>query len=125
MRSDFNMAFVPHPVTKDIGILSSKNAIKQSIRNLIMTNYYDRGFNVNVSTNVANSLFEPMDNAEVSMLTDRIKQVIRNFEPDIELVDILASHADNDPNDLTLSLIYNQLNDPEDIVMNIPIRLLR
>lgn len=48
MRIDIDPNFSPHPMSKDLVTKSGDSAVESSIKNLVLTNYYERGFNVEV-----------------------------------------------------------------------------
>ena len=48
--SDFDLSFLKHPNTKDITILKDLDAVKQSIKNLILTSRGERPFQPTLGT---------------------------------------------------------------------------
>ena len=57
--SDFMNNFVKHPVNNSLARLTNEESVKQSIRNLILTNVGERMFEPDVGSTVNNALFEP------------------------------------------------------------------
>ena len=55
---DISLSFSPHPVTKDLPVLSNERAIARSVRNLVETIPSERFFNSNLGTSIRDSLFE-------------------------------------------------------------------
>jgi phage baseplate assembly protein W len=78
---DFNTAFLQHPVSNDLGRVYDAEAVRQSIRRLILTNKYERRLNPQIGSNVQKILFEPMDGTTTSVLQNYIKETIQNYEP--------------------------------------------
>ena len=78
---DISLFFDPHPVTKDLPILTNERAIIRSIRNLVETIPTERFFNSTLGSNVRRSLFEFVDYATASIIQDQISEVILNYEP--------------------------------------------
>jgi len=78
---DISLSFDPHPVTKDLPILTNERAIVRSIRNLVETIPTERFFNSTLGSNVRESLFEFVDYATASVIQDQIREVILNYEP--------------------------------------------
>jgi len=78
---DISLSFDPHPVTKDLPILTNERAIIRSIRNLVETIPTERFFNSTLGSNVRRSLFEFVDYATASVIKDQIIEVISNYEP--------------------------------------------
>lgn len=78
---DISLSFDPHPVTKDLPILTNERAIIRSIRNLIETIPTERFFNLEIGSNVRSSLFDFVDFATASVIEDQIQTTIANYEP--------------------------------------------
>jgi phage baseplate assembly protein W len=77
---DISFSFEPHPVTKDLPILTNERAISRSVRNLVETNLTERFFNPFLGSNVRRSLFEFIDYGTASAIQDQIVTTIENFE---------------------------------------------
>lgn len=124
MRKDIDFNFTRHPLTGDLVTKSGSSAIRQSIINIVRTNFGDRGFNVELMTNVDFSLFEPMTLATGNVLRTNIENSIRNFEPDVEIIDVEVRDSPND-NLIYIRIYYNEINNPEDMSVDIAIRRVR
>ena len=85
---DISLSFDAHPVTKDITILKNESAIIRSIRNLVETTPNERFFSPELGSDVRSSLFEFVDIGTASVIRDQIKNVIQNFEPRVENVEV-------------------------------------
>lgn len=88
--SDFNLDFTPHPVTEDLSKKLNENAIAQSIRNLLLTSHYERPFKPELGCNIKKFLFEPIDNVTTSLIQDAIYQTITNYEPRVQIEEVVA-----------------------------------
>jgi phage baseplate assembly protein W len=77
---DISLSFDPHPVTKDLPILTNERAIIRSVRNLVETIPTERFFNSSLGSNVRSSLFDFVDYATASTIQDQIVEVINNYE---------------------------------------------
>ena len=55
--SDLDLDFTKHPVTKDIVRKTNVEAVKRSVRNLILTNRYERPFHPEIDGGVTRHLF--------------------------------------------------------------------
>jgi phage baseplate assembly protein W len=89
--SDFNLDFTAHPVTKDVTKKLNENAIAQSIRNLLLTNFYERPFKPQLGSNLKKFLFEPIDNITTSLIQDAIFETLRNYEPRVTIQEVVAT----------------------------------
>jgi phage baseplate assembly protein W len=79
--SDIDLSFEPHPATKDLLVKYDSNSVKNSIKNLVMTKYYERPFRSDIGSGTYNLMFELPSPALVAVLTTDITNTIRNFEP--------------------------------------------
>ena len=86
--ADLDLSLVPHAITKDIMPLKDDRAIKNAVRNLILTNFYERPFQHKKGANLRALLFEPADYVTRIELKDGIKEVLAFHEPRIELLNI-------------------------------------
>lgn len=121
MRRDIDMSFMRHPLTGDLATKTGSSAIRQSLINIVRTNYYDRGFNVEVGTNLDFSMFENINVVTAKQIHDNIANSVRNFEPQVELIDVEVK--DGGANEIYVSLYYTELNNPS--VQNLVIGLNR
>ena len=83
--SDLDLGLTLHPIKKDIVPLKDDAAIKSSIKNLILTNIYERPFQPQLACNLRGLLFEPADAITRVSLREKIKDVIRDYEPRVSI----------------------------------------
>lgn len=86
LYSDLDLDFLPHPTTKDVVKKTGVDAIKRSIRNLVLTNFYDRKFQSYIGSNAVKILFDNVSPLTATFLQNAIIEVITNFEPRVQLV---------------------------------------
>ena len=56
---DLAISFEANPNTNDFSAVTNENAIKQSVRNLVLTSFGERPFQPNIGSRVRGLLFEP------------------------------------------------------------------
>ena len=111
--SDLDMDFVANPATGDVNILNGEQAIKRSVRNLVLTNYYERKFNSPIGSDVSALLFDLAGPLTIINIQDAIKGVINNFEPRVRLTDVtVKDDSDNNGYNVTLEYIILNRNSP-------------
>jgi len=81
LYSDLDFTFTRKPGTNDIALSYDAQAVIRSIRNLILTNHYERLFNPDLGSNVNAILFELISSASAESLKYEIKTLIENYEP--------------------------------------------
>ena len=106
---DLDLDFLAHPTTKDVTKKVGEDAIKRSIRNLILTNFYDRPFRPYIGSNVQKLLFENMSSLSANNLKNAIEEVITNYETRVRLNEIQID-VDYDNNGYKVFLAYIILN---------------
>ena len=109
---DLDLDFIPHPITKDISIKTNDQAVRRSVRNLVLTNAYEKPFHPEISSDVRGLLFELATPLTAIRMKNAIKEVIENFEPRAQLLDIsVSNNIDNNAFDVTVSFrVVNQDN---------------
>lgn len=85
---DLDLNLVPHPIRGDIVPLRDDNAIKQAVRNLLVSNFFDRPFQAELGANLKGLLFEPADYITRIDIKDGIQNVLTKYEPRIQLLGI-------------------------------------
>ena len=86
--SDLDLNFTPHPVTGDVGFKKDENAVKQAVKNLVLTQNYERPFHSEIGSSLRSLLFEPATPMTKEILRKTISDTITNFEPRVELIDV-------------------------------------
>jgi phage baseplate assembly protein W len=109
LYSDLNLSLIPNPVTGDINPVRDTEAIKKSVVNLVMTNFYERPFQPEIGSGVRGLLFELADPITISDIEDAAQQVLENFEPRIRVIEVIAAD-DADNNSYTLSITFQILS---------------
>ena len=88
--TDIDLALTLHPIRKDIIPLRDDNAIKNSLKNLLQTNRYERPFQSNLGADLRGLLFEPANSITIGILKEKIQETIKRFEPRVSLRNILV-----------------------------------
>ena len=86
--ADLDLNFTPHPVTGDVGFKVDENAIKQAVKNLVLTQNFERPFHSEIGSSLRSLLFEPATPMTKEILRKTISDTITNFEPRVELIDV-------------------------------------
>jgi phage baseplate assembly protein W len=73
----------------DIAHMTSNLSINQSLRNILLTNIYERPFDINFGGNVYSQLFENIDDISLmSHLSDIIRELVSRYERRADIVDV-------------------------------------
>ena len=77
---DIALSFETNAATKDVIVKKDVDAVKQSVKNLILTNHYERPFHPEIGSGITNLLFEPLDPITANSLT----RVTNSYEVTID-----------------------------------------
>lgn len=110
---DIDLSFSRHPLTNDVGVKTDVNAINQSLRSLVATNFYERPFQPEIGCNIRALLFEPADPITIADLRQAITDTITNHEPRVQLLDLVIEDL-SDNNAYNVRIVYqiNMTQDP-------------
>ena len=92
--ADLNLSFTKNPATKDVARLFDVQAIKRSVKNIILTNKYERPFNSDFGCNLRGFLFENITEPLLVVIKDRISMAIEKFEPRVSVEDVFVKEED-------------------------------
>lgn len=84
--TDLDLNLTLHPIRKDIVPLRDDAAIRYAVKNLLLTNFYERPFNLAVGANLRGLLFEPADSITKAALKENIERTITEHEQRVQLV---------------------------------------
>jgi phage baseplate assembly protein W len=90
--SDIDLNFTAHPVTKDIVRRFDENAVKSSLKNLVLTSNYERPFHSEIGSPVRALMFEPFSPMFVAAMRKAITDMIDNFEPRVVVTDVIVNY---------------------------------
>ncbi|NBP55037.1 hypothetical protein EBU71_00565 [bacterium] len=122
--TDLDLNFTAHPVNKDVAIKYDEQAIKQSVRNLILTKNFERPFHSEIGCQVRGLLFEPVTEMSVSIIKRSIVDVIRNYEPRVQLVDVFVN-VRPDENYVDIRIIFKIINTATPIELTLTLERTR
>lgn len=92
---DLDLNFVPHPNTGDIVPLKGVDAVRRSVKNIVLTNFYERPFKPLLGANVVALLFENNTPHTQHILVDHIQNAIRRYEPRATVLDVGVKSNEN------------------------------
>ncbi len=113
--SDLDLFFSAKGVSKDISKVTDIQAVKRSVRNLVLTNHYEKPFHPEIGSGVRDMLFEPMTPITANILARKIEDVIENFEPRAKLIGVRAQ-PDLDRNAYEVTVEFYVINTPTELV---------
>ena len=112
---DFSLFFTSNPVTGDLSTLTDVADIKRAIRNLVLTNEFDRPFHPEIASHVRDLLFQPFTVITYNLIKERIEKVLELYEPRATLTRIVIDDKEfqkMDNNTLSLKIFFTLKNAP-------------
>ena len=103
---DISLSFTPHPVTKDLPVLTNERAIVRSVRNLVETIPTERFFESLLGTDIRGSLFGNYSRNTVMIIEDQIRSTVSNFEPRVANLGVEVT-SQPDINSLEVTVIFD------------------
>lgn len=121
---DLDLNFSIHPIRKDISTYKSEYAVINSVKNLILTNHYEKPFRPQVGSNIRRLLFENIDSIIAAQIERAVTETIENFEPRVSVSSITAI-PDPDNNRYNLRLEFFVINQTSPITINFFLERIR
>tara|TARA_B110000444_G_scaffold243767_1_gene262565 strand:- start:245 stop:673 length:429 start_codon:yes stop_codon:yes gene_type:complete len=103
--SDLDLLFSAHPISGDVVTKKDADAIKRSVKNILMTNHYERPFKPSFGANLRSRLFELDEIGGRQSLTDDIVRVLGIMEPRIGKIRVDIADMQNNNLDVRVSYI--------------------
>lgn len=122
--ADFLTDLTPHPITKDVSRLKNEQAIRQSVKNLVLTNYGERLFQPTIGSNVYRSLFDPNDQFLANSLETSVRQTITANEPRVNVLDVRVLST-RDDNYISINIVFFIINSMQPQSIDVILRRVR
>ena len=108
--SDIDNNLEQHPLTHDVSLKINDFAIKQSLKNLILTRNYERPFHPEIGCQINGLLFEPFNDITANVIRRTVFSVVERFEPRVILTEVDVYMPDDDLNNLHVTIYYTIKN---------------
>ena len=123
--TDLDLFFGRKSSDSDISKVTNIQAVKRSIRNLVLLNHFEKPFHPEIAGGIREMLFELMTPTVSAIIARKIEDVIKNYEPRARLVGVRAS-PDFDNNSYNVSIEFYVVNAPTELVdMSVMLERLR
>ena len=124
LYSDFTTNFEKNPLSKDLSRVTNDDAVKQSIKNLVMTNRGERLFQPELGGDVRALLFSNITPQTLLNAQTIIENLINDHEPRANLIGVVVSVGD-DNNSLAITIVFNVINIQEPIQLDLVLARVR
>ena len=106
--TDVDIMFTAHPVSKDVTTKKDADAVKRSVRNILLTNNYERPFKPNFGANLRGQLFELQGIGAKRRIVGDIKEALYALEPRVRNVRVAI--GENNRNNIDVMVQYDIIN---------------
>ena len=114
--SDLDLSLKIHPVRKDLNVLRDDNAVKNAIKNLLVTNAFERPFQPQLGANLRGLLFEPADAITRIAIKENIRNVIKDYEPRVKVLSIAINDlSDQNAYRLTVKFLIKEYDTQDSV----------
>jgi phage baseplate assembly protein W len=124
LYKDLDLSFSAHPQTKDVLKKIDINAIRQSLKLLIFTQYGEKLFKPDVGSPMYALLFEPIDPITTETIRRSIENLITNYEPRV-LLDYIDVVPNYDDNEYEISIFFTVLGVSQPASLTLTLQRLR
>ena len=93
---DLDLNFIKHPISNDVSRKYDTEAVIKSVRQLILTNFYDRPFHPEIGTNIRAMLFENDSLFTRGLIRDAIKNIVEAYEPRVTDLEVIVEKSSDD-----------------------------
>ena len=124
--SDLDLNFTLNPITHDVARKTGVDAVKQSVKNLVLTNFWDRPFyQSQIGSNVNALLFENITPATARLISQNIENTINNWEPRAQLNQVIVSVPSDQPNFLKVDVVFTVKNTTQPVTVSVFLERIR
>ena len=106
--SDLDILFTAHPVSKDVTTKKDADAVKRSVRNILLTNNYERPFKPNFGANLRSQLFELDGIGAKRRVREEIVEALHALEP--RVANVRIEFGENNRNNVDVLISYDIIN---------------
>tara|TARA_A100001388_G_C28622062_1_gene428059 strand:- start:354 stop:782 length:429 start_codon:yes stop_codon:yes gene_type:complete len=112
---DLDLFFGKKSSDSDINVIEDIQAVKRSVRNLVLLDPYEKPFHPEIAGGIRGLLFELMSPFTAQQIAKKVEDVINNFEPRARLVTVRAN-PDLDRNAYDVTVEFYVVNAPTELV---------
>ncbi len=116
--SDLTTPFYINSNTLDLIVETNEDAVKASIKNILLTDRGERFFNPIFGGNIRALLFEQMSPQTESLVRDYVEEAINNFEPRANLIEVIVTVLE-EANAYAVTIVFSVINKSDPVTLEI------
>lgn len=122
--SDFFTDLDKHPIRSTVLRKTNVDAVKQSLRNLMLTDRGERLFQPNLGGNIRAMLFENITSQTFLTMQEHIKDVIEAHEPRADVIDVVIAQTSQE-HEVQITIIFRVVNVQEPVTLELLLERVR
>lgn len=140
--SDFTTNMQPNPVTGELGVVVNEASVKQSIRNIVLTNKTERIYKMDLGADLYKLLFENLTDETALLAEAQVRTALKTYEPRIDVISVNVIFPDSrgvrgtqgnllpkfeyvDQNVLIINVVYRIINTSQQDTIQVAVERLR
>lgn len=124
LYSDFGKDLTIHPVSSDVSRKLNEEAVKESIKNLVLTDRGERPFQPRLGCDVRKRLFDNITPETLRLIREDIIECIQAYETRCELIAVDVT-GNLDSNILNVAITFSVINSETPTVLNLILNRIR
>ena len=109
---DLNLFFTKHPLTADVSKVTDVQAIKRSVRNLVLTNKGERVGQPTFGADIFLTLFEPMGDELITSVEEKISEAMADWLPHVLVNKLVVEPDEVEVNQMNIELEFSLVMNP-------------
>jgi len=118
LYQDFKKNLEISPVSSDLTVWKDEDAVKESIKNLVLTDRGERLMQPNMGGNINAMLFENITPAVLILIQNQVRNTVELYEPRAELIDVIAT-SNIDDYTVRVKIIFYITNVQQHITLDV------
>ena len=121
---DFDISF-KKATSGDVLTIKDIEAVKRSVKLLVLTQFGERPFRPTIGSSVYSSLFENATEFTKLTIQQSVKDVLNNFEPRARLIKVDVNFDNIDNNSIGIDIHFYVVNIPEPVTVKVNLERVR
>lgn len=124
LYADFYKDMTVNPITNDLALRYDEDAVKESIKNLVLTDRGERLFQPTLGGDIRAMLFENNTPSTLKIIQEQIKSVINSYETRANVIDVQTT-SNIDDNKVAVKIIFSIRNREDPITVTVFLERVR
>jgi len=111
--TDFKKDLEKSPISSDLTLYKNEDAVKEAIKNLLLTDKGERLMQPNLGGNIKAMLFENLNPGTLKLIEEQVRSTIELHEPRADLIDVtVTSNIDDNIVKITIEFYISSNQQP-------------